>query len=110
MEFTQSELLRSKLEDIKNNPYSIVLVDEIEKKGLHDNLAANKENAFLSRELVTLQSARGFSGTLEQLEFKGLASDALADIFRTNELRQLDSLEIGKIIRKGSKSFWLGAF
>lgn len=78
-------------------------IDEIEKKGLHDNLAANKENAFLSRELVTLQSARGFSGTLEQLEFKGLASDALADIFRTNELRQLE-----KLLKKvPSRSGWV---
>lgn len=67
-------------------------LDEIEKKGLHDNLAQNKENAFLSRELVTLQCARGFSGTLEQLEFQGLASDALSDVFRANELRQLERL------------------
>ena len=65
---------------------------KLKKKGLHDNLAQNKENAFLSRELVTLQCARGFSGTLEQLEFQGLASDALSDVFRANELRQVERL------------------
>lgn len=81
-------------------------LDEIEKKGLHDNLASNKENAFLSRELVTLQCARGFSGTLEQLEFKGLASDALADVFRTNELRQLEKL----LERVPSRTGWVPSF
>lgn len=67
-------------------------LDEIKKKGLHDTLEANRENAFLSRELVTLQSSRGFSGTLEELEFKGIASDALFELFKANELNSLTRL------------------
>ena len=67
-------------------------IDKIAKKGLHDNLIANKENAFLSRELVTLQSARGFSGNLKELEFKGLESDALSFVFKENELNSLQNL------------------
>lgn len=67
-------------------------LDDIKKKGLHDTLEANRENAFLSRELVTLQSSRGFSGTLEELEFKGIASDALFEIFKANELNSLTRL------------------
>ncbi len=83
-------------------------LEEITKKGLHDNLADNREKAFLSRELVTLQSSRGFSGTLAQLEFQGLHSDALADLFKKNGipslLRLLDTVpsRSGWVAEEGS--------
>ncbi|MBP5246271.1 MAG: DNA polymerase I [Fibrobacter sp.] len=64
-------------------------LDKITKKGLHDNLEKGKENAFLSRELVTIQSARGFKGTTAELEFKGIESDAVAKIFKENEIFSL---------------------
>lgn len=64
-------------------------LDKVTKKGLHENLKNNKENAFLSRELVTLQSTRGFSGTLEQLELKGIHVNALTEIFEKNEVNSL---------------------
>lgn len=64
-------------------------LDKISKKGLLENLRENKEKAFLSRELVTLQSTRGFSSTLEQLEYTGLNTDALTDVFKKNEINSL---------------------
>ncbi|PBC74810.1 DNA polymerase I [Fibrobacter intestinalis] len=64
-------------------------LDKVSKKGLHDNLEKGKENAFLSRELVTIQSSRGFKGTLEELEFHGIESDALAAVFKENEIFSL---------------------
>ncbi|HOG68796.1 MAG TPA: DNA polymerase I, partial [Fibrobacteraceae bacterium] len=64
-------------------------LDKITKKGLHENLRENKEKAFLSRELVTLQSTRGFSGTLEQLEYTGVNVNALTEIFQKNEINSL---------------------
>ncbi|MCK9181413.1 MAG: DNA polymerase I [Fibrobacteraceae bacterium] len=64
-------------------------LDKVTKKSLRDNLEKGKENAFLSRELVTLQASRGFKGTLDQLEFRGLESDALAKIFKANEINSL---------------------
>lgn len=64
-------------------------LDKISKKGLLENLRENKEKAFLSRELVTLQSTRGFSGTLEQLEYTGVNTEALTDLFKKNEINSL---------------------
>ena len=64
-------------------------LDNIKKKGLHDNLANNKEQAFLSRELVTLQTKRAYSGNLDALEFCGIHSDTLENIFREHEINSL---------------------
>lgn len=64
-------------------------LDNIKKKGLHDNLANNKEQAFLSRELVTLQTKRAYHGNLDALEFCGLHSDTLEGIFREHEINSL---------------------
>ncbi|MCQ2054856.1 MAG: DNA polymerase I [Fibrobacter sp.] len=64
-------------------------LDNIKKKGLHDNLANNREQAFLSRELVTLQTKRAFSGNLDALEFNGIHVDTLADIFKDHEINSL---------------------
>lgn len=64
-------------------------LDNIKKKGLHDNLANNREQAFLSRELVTLQTKRAFSGNLDALKFCGIHSDTLAGIFKDHEINSL---------------------
>ena len=64
-------------------------LDKITKKGLHDNLANNREKAFLSRELVTLQTKRAFSGNLEALEYNGLHVDTLAQMFKDHEINSL---------------------
>ena len=64
-------------------------LDKVTKKGLHDNLANNREKAFLSRELVTLQTKRAFSGNLDTLEYNGLHVDTLAQMFRDHEINSL---------------------
>lgn len=64
-------------------------IDNIKKKGLHDNLANNKEQAFLSRELVTLQTKRAFNGNLDALEYNGIHVDTLADMFKEHEINSL---------------------
>ena len=56
---------------------------------MHDNLANNKEQAFLSRELVTLQTKRAYHGNLDALEFCGIHSDTLEGIFREHEINSL---------------------
>ncbi len=67
-------------------------LDKVSKKGLHDNLERGRENAFLSRELVTIQSARGFKGSTGELEFHGIDTEALSEIFRENEIFSLNRL------------------
>ena len=64
-------------------------LDKITKKGLHDNLEQNREKAFLSRELVTLQTKRAFSGNLDALEYNGIHVDTLAGIFKDHEINSL---------------------
>ncbi len=67
-------------------------LNEVTKKALRENLETNREKAFLSRELVTLQSARGFQGTLEQTEFRGVNRKELDSIFEKNEVNSLRRL------------------
>ena len=64
-------------------------LDKITKKGLHDNLENNREKAFLSRELVTLQTKRAFNGNLDALEYNGLHVDTLAQMFKDHEINSL---------------------
>ena len=64
-------------------------LDKVTKKGLHDNLENNREKAFLSRELVTLQTKRAFNGNLDALEYNGLHVDTLAQMFRDHEINSL---------------------
>lgn len=64
-------------------------IDNIKKKGLHDNLANNREQAFLSRELVTLQTKRAFNGNLDTLEYTGIHVDTLAEMFKEHEINSL---------------------
>ena len=64
-------------------------LDKVTKKGLHDNLEQNREKAFLSRELVTLQTKRAYSGSLSALEYNGIHVDTLAEIFKEHEINSL---------------------
>lgn len=64
-------------------------LDKVTKKGLHDNLENNREKAFLSRELVTLQTKRAFSGNLDALVYNGLHVDTLAQMFKDHEINSL---------------------
>ncbi|NLO23099.1 MAG: DNA polymerase I [Fibrobacter sp.] len=82
---TATQLLKDfkSIDDLYEN------LDKIPQKKLKENLMLHKENAFLSRELVTLQSTRGFSGSLEQLEYKGLCNSDLIELFETHELKSL---------------------
>ncbi len=64
-------------------------LDKVTKKGLHDNLENNREKAFLSRELVTLQTKRAFNGNLDALEYNGIHVDALHEIFKEHEVNSL---------------------
>ena len=64
-------------------------IENIKKKALHDNLANNREQAFLSRELVTLQTKRAFSGNLDALEYNGVHVDTLAQMFKEHEINSL---------------------
>ena len=84
-------------------------LDKITKKGLHDNLANNREKAFLSRELVTLQTKRAFSGNLDTLEYNGLHVDTLAQMFKDHEINSLLRLLEGipsktGFVREGSSA------
>jgi len=64
-------------------------LDQITKKGLHQNLSENREKAYLSRELVTLQSSHDFGITLGELVFKGVRRKTLQKMFTEHEMRSL---------------------
>ena len=55
-------------------------------------LEAGKENAFLSRELVTLRSDVDFGYTLENLKYEGLKRDELYKLFKQYEIPSLITL------------------
>jgi DNA polymerase-1 len=61
-------------------------------KGKQELLIAGKENAFLSRELVTLKSEHNFGYRPEDLRYKGLNRDALYKLFIDYEIPSLVSL------------------
>jgi DNA polymerase-1 len=77
------------LEDFGDMDNLYANLDKVTKKGLHDNLEQNREKAFLSRELVTLQTKRAFSGNLDALEYNGIHVDTLAGIFKDHEINSL---------------------
>ena len=77
------------LNDIGDMDNLYANLDKVTKKGLHDNLENNREKAFLSRELVTLQTKRAFSGNLDTLEYNGLHVDTLAQMFKDHEINSL---------------------
>lgn len=64
-------------------------LDKITRKALHTNLAENREKAYLSRELVTLQTNHEFGITLDELRFHGVARTELKALFQEHELQML---------------------
>jgi DNA polymerase-1 len=64
-------------------------LQKITKKGLHATLSENREKAYLSRELVTLQATHEFGITLGELVFRGVNRGALQQMFAEHELRSL---------------------
>lgn len=64
-------------------------LDKVERKTLRANLEAGRESAFLSRELVTLQSKRDFGYTLEELQFRGVRREDLRQLFAGYEIKSL---------------------
>jgi len=64
-------------------------LDQIPRKAIQETLRNNKEKAYLSRELVTLQSTHDFGIALEDLHFRGLRRKDLKEILVANELRSL---------------------
>ncbi|HVR19739.1 MAG TPA: DNA polymerase, partial [Polyangiaceae bacterium] len=70
-------------------------LDTIKKKGLRENLAAHKEDAFLSRRLVELKSDCAIEFDRERLRWTGRDVPALrklyADLGFTRQLTQLET-------------------
>jgi DNA polymerase-1 len=64
-------------------------VDTITRKKLRENLIAFKEQAFLSRRLVTIDRAVPCDFDLGGLQAKTVNEDSLADLFKELEFRQL---------------------
>ena len=64
-------------------------VDKITKKKLHDNLVKYKDQAFLSRELVTINTNSPISFNQEDFRLKGPDNAGLSVLFKELEFKQL---------------------
>ncbi len=64
-------------------------LEKVPRKAIAETLKANREKAFLSRELVTLQINHDFGFSLEELTYKGVARKQLKDLLLRHELRSL---------------------
>ncbi len=64
-------------------------IDRIKKKKLKENLSESKDAALLSRQLVTIECFVPISTDLDDIRVKAPFEDALADIFRKLEFREL---------------------
>lgn len=62
---------------------------QIRRKSLFTNLSENRDKAFLSRELVTLQSSCDFGVELDSLRFQGVNQEALKQQLVEWDLRSL---------------------
>ncbi len=67
-------------------------IDTVKKKKLHENLVTYREQALLSRELVTINTEAPVTFAPETLEAKAPDNEQLAEIFRELEFRQLQKL------------------
>lgn len=85
---TAVELLETygTLENIYKN------VDNISKKGLRENLKNDRENAFLSKRLVTLHCELELPVSLDELRYPGLDSDSISDFLDEWELLSLKKM------------------
>ncbi|MBU0476089.1 MAG: DNA polymerase I [Bacteroidetes bacterium] len=71
------------IEDIYNN------IEKIEKKGVRAKLEANKENAFLSKELATIETNVPFEFNFEDAKFTPPNFEKVIDILNELELKSL---------------------
>jgi len=71
-------------------------VDKITKKKLHENLVKYKDQAFLSRELVKIDTRVPLRFDLQDFELKGPDNDRLSELFKELEFRQLQQTLPGK--------------
>jgi DNA polymerase-1 len=83
-------------------------LDTLKKKGLRENLAAHKDDAFLSRRLVELKNDCSIEFDLERLRWTGRNVPALRALYTelgfTRQLTQLDAEE-----KTSSAAFVTGA-
>jgi DNA polymerase I len=78
-------------------------IDKIEKKGLRKKLEANKENAFLSKELATIMTDVPFEFNLEDAKFTPPNLEKAIEILKELELKSLIN-KINKIFNNGSSA------
>lgn len=71
-------------------------VDKITKKKQHENLVKYKDQAFLSRELVKIDTRVPLQFDLQDFELKGPDNDRLSELFKELEFRQLQQTFTGK--------------
>jgi len=71
-------------------------VDKITKKKQHENLVKYKDQAFLSRELVKIDTRVPLQFDLQDFELKGPDNDRLSELFKELEFRQLQQTLPGK--------------
>jgi len=64
-------------------------VDTITKKKQHENLVSYKEQALLSRELVTINTSAPIPFEPQEFKFKDPDNEKLAELFKKFEFRQL---------------------
>ncbi|MBC8199112.1 MAG: DNA polymerase I [Desulfobacteraceae bacterium] len=64
-------------------------IDTVKKKKLHENLVKYKDQAFLSRELVTINTSLPLSFNPEELKAKTPDNNILSRLFKDLEFRQL---------------------
>jgi DNA polymerase I len=64
-------------------------VDNIPKKGTRENLKADRDNAFLSRELVTLNCKLELPVGIDDLRYSGIAAEATAAFLTEWEFKSL---------------------
>jgi DNA polymerase I len=64
-------------------------VDNITKKGLRENLKNNRDNAFLSQQLVTLQASLELPLSVDDLRYPGVNVEAMTAFLEELELRSL---------------------
>ena len=64
-------------------------IDTVKKKKLHENLVTYKDQAFLSRELVTINTSLPLSFNPEEFKSKTPDNNILSRLFKDLEFRQL---------------------
>ncbi|MFC1856523.1 DNA polymerase I [Thermodesulfobacteriota bacterium] len=79
----------SLIKDFGSMPHLYLNIDKVTKKKQHQNLISFKEQAFLSKELVTIDTHVPVSFDAETFKLTGPDHGALLAIFKKMEFRQL---------------------